>query len=197
MEKNIVRIRWEVNDCTYFKEIVREDVIIKLRNNGENSKKLIEAIEYSEDILFYENGRNKTDCIEYWFADGSKFQQDISKKCVQVFELIFMESNSKISDEIQLCWRIKGKNYSKLMDRKIILEEFKKFVYDYPENNIVSKQIVHYIPVAKEMYVNWDSTEPVKNVYLRTVSGECKGIPVIYHHKIVWQKLSELFEITM
>ena len=101
----------------------------------------------------------------------------------------------EISKNIRFLWRFKGENYSKQMDRQYVLEIFKGFIYDYPENNTISKQLTHYIPITEKLYVNWDSTEPVKCLYLETISGECKGLAIIYHHKIVWEKLAELYGV--
>ena len=156
---------------------------------------LIEAVELSEDILFYAEDNLKIFKLDYWFADGSKFQIELPKSCLWIFLQEVPKEKVEIPKNIRFLWRFKGENYSKQMDRQYVLEIFKGFIYDYPENNTISKQLTHYIPIAEKLYVNWESTEPVKCLYLGTISGECKGLAIIYHHKIVWEKLAELYGV--
>lgn len=161
----------------------------------QNTINLIEAIELSEDILFYVEDNLREFKLDYWFADGSKFQLEIPRSYLWIFLQEIPKEKTEILRNIKLSWRFKGENYSKEMDRQYVIDTFKGFIYDYPENNTISKRIVHYLPIAEELYVNWDSTEPVKCLYLRTISGECKGLAIIYHHKIVWEKLAELYGV--
>lgn len=161
----------------------------------QNIVNLIEAVELAEDIFFYVEDNIKDFKLDYWFPDGSKFTVRIPKSCLWIFLQEVPKDKVRIPETIRFSWMLKGESHNKEMDRKYVLEIFKSFIYDYPENNTISKQIVHYVPIIEEMYVNWDSTEPIKCLYLKTISGECKGLSVIYHHKIVWQKLAELYGV--
>ena len=90
-----------------------------------------------------------------------------------------------------------GKEYFKTLDRHQVENEFQIILDRNPENNLISKRIVHIMPMLEEAYISWDSTAENNSLFYKTYDNykEYKGIEIISHHKKVWAKLKELCDM--
>lgn len=87
---------------------------------------------------------------------------------------------------IVLTWTEKGTKHFKSMKKSGMLATFQGLAVGFSDNNEISLKMVEIIPEAEELYINWDSTADVNQLYYTLKDGRKSSIPIIYHHKIVW-----------
>lgn len=90
--------------------------------------------------------------------------------------------------KVILEWKRNGELFSRELERKEIFAVFDGLIKAHPENCEISKKIVEILPEVDKFIINWDSTVDVKELYYK-IGDKSKGIPIIYHHKIVWGQL--------
>lgn len=203
MEKEIL-LRWKRNQIESWRKMKREELnniflalIPPFSGKNENSKELVDIIRVVESIFInwtitlpeeYKEMR-----LDYWFADGNKGSLAINKDenpiIIALFNGICME-NSNIPSTFKMEWMVNGKEESKELDRENVRDIFQKLVFEYADNNGISKKIVSIVPYVEKFIINWDNTGEINSLYYTILdSDELKGIPISATHKEVWKRL--------
>ncbi|MBQ2937928.1 MAG: hypothetical protein IJE05_03490 [Clostridia bacterium] len=90
--------------------------------------------------------------------------------------------------KVILKWKRNGEFFQRELEREEIFAVFDGFIKSHPENCEISKKIVKILPEVDKFIINWDSTVDVKELYYK-IGDKTEGIPIIYHHKMVWGQL--------
>lgn len=90
--------------------------------------------------------------------------------------------------KVILKWKRNDEFFQKELEREEIFAVFDGLIKTHPENCEISKKIVEVLPKVDKFIIDWDSTVDVKELYYK-IGNKTKGIPIIYHHKIVWSQL--------
>lgn len=206
MEEN-VRIRWKRNSKYYCENLIKivliktfEDLLEKYPQNNSNSKELKRIIRISEDIFINWDETKATEDLKlyFWIADGSRGKLLIGPehKIVRMLLNGYCFAGEEIPNEFKMRWNIQGAEHVKILDRYQVQKEFEIILERNPENNEISKRIVHIMPVIKEAYVNWDNTANDNYLYYQLLEEDkCEGIRIGCHHKKVWNKLKQICDM--
>lgn len=206
--KNHVIVRWRKDNKDFFAVKEKEELIegfnaliVQDLIKSSDSEELIRIIRVSDDIFINWDETKETDTLElhFWITDGSKGKMDIEKehKIVRNFLSQICYYGKDIPQKFTMRWQVAGKEYFKTLDRHQVENEFQIILDRNPENNLISKRIVHIMPMLEEAYISWDSTAENNSLFYKTYDNykEYKGIEIISHHKKVWAKLKELCDM--
>lgn len=204
--KHHVIVRWRKDNKDFFTVKEKEEVtggfnalIVQHLIDGSDSEELIRIIHISDDIFINWDETEEKDPLKlrFWIADGSQGKMDIENKLVRNLLSQKCDSGKDIPDKFTMRWTLAGKEQVKILDREQVKKEFQTILERNPENNEISKRIVHIMPMLKEAYINWDSTAENNSLFYKTLDDydNCKGIEIIKHHKKVWTKLKELCDM--
>lgn len=186
---------WSVRDRNTL-TIPFETLIPAFPGGNENSKQLVEIINYSESVFInWDTVTEETDLnLEYWMADGNRGMLRITNEHTVVRMLLkgnFIEGEI-IPLEFAVEWTYQGIKNSQMFSRKKIMEIFQKVITENPENNGKAKKIASIIPYVKNFYINWDGTATINALFYTTLSKEESSIPIEVYHKKVWRKLKKI-----
>lgn len=204
--KHHVIVRWRKDNKDFFTVKEKEEVtggfnalIVQHLIDSSDSEELIRIIHISDDIFINWDETEEKDPLKlrFWIADGSQGKMDIENKLVRNLLSQKCDSGKDIPDKFTMRWTLAGKEQVKILDREQVKKEFQTILERNPENNEISKRIVHIMPMLKEAYINWDSTAENNSLFYKTLDDydNCKGIEIIKHHKKVWTKLKELCDM--
>ena len=204
--KHHVIVRWRKDNKDFFTVKEKEEVtggfnalIVQHLIDSSDSEELIRIIHISDDIFINWDETEEKDPLKlrFWIADGSQGKMDIENKLVRNLLSQKCDSGKDIPDKFTMRWTVAGKEQVKILDREQVKKEFQTILERNPENNEISKRIVHIMPMLKEAYINWDSTAENNSLFYKTLDDydNCKGIEIIKHHKKVWTKLKELCDM--
>lgn len=206
--KHHVIVRWRKDNRDFFvvkeKEEVTEGInalIVQHLIRSSDSEELIRIIHISDDIFINWDETEETEPLKlhFWITDGSQGKMEIEKEQKLVRNLLskMCDFGKDIPDKFTMRWTLEGKEQVKILDREQVKKEFQIILDRNPENNGISKRIVHIMPMLKEAYINWDSTAENNSLFYKTLDDydNCKGIEIIKHHKKVWTKLKELCDM--
>lgn len=204
--KHHVIVRWRKDNKDFFTVKEKEEVtggfnalIVQHLMDSSDSEELIRIIHISDDIFINWDETEEKDPLKlrFWIADGSQGKMDIENKLVRNLLSQKCDSGKDIPDKFTMRWTLAGKEQVKILDREQVKKEFQTILERNPENNEISKRIVHIMPMLKEAYINWDSTAENNSLFYKTLDDydNCKGIEIIKHHKKVWTKLKELCDM--
>ena len=204
MRDHVVIVRWKRNNKFFWRKkekqvIIKafEDLIEKHPKNNSNSKELKRIIRISDDIFIDFDVTSQSDDMKlyFWLSDGTKGKLKIGSEHKVVRALLngYCFNGEEIPNTFELKWRKNGRDFKTSKDRHSVLKEFQKILEGNPENNEISKRIVHIMPLVKEIYINWDSTAENNQLYYKTVyKYDFDGFEIGCHHKKVWKKLQEI-----
>ena len=204
--KNHVIVRWRKNSKDFFavkeKEEVTEGInalIVQHLISSLDSEELTRIIHISDDIFINWDETEETEPLElrFWIPDGSQGKMNIENKLVRNLLSQKCDSGKDIPDKFTIRWMLAGKEQVKILDREQVKKEFQTMLEMNPEDNDISKRIVHIMPMLKEAYINWDNTAENNSLFYKTLDDcdKYKGIEIIGHHKKVWTKLKELCDM--
>lgn len=204
--KHHVIVRWRKDNKDFFTVKEKKEVtggfnalIVQHLIDSSDSEELIRIIHISDDIFINWDETEEKDPLKlrFWIADGSQGKMDIENKLVRNLLSQKCDSGKDIPDKFTMRWTLAGKEQVKILDREQVKKEFQTILERNPENNEISKRIVHIMPMLKEAYINWDSTAENNSLFYKTLDDydNCKGIEIIKHHKKVWTKLKELCDM--
>mgnify|MGYP007094042275 CR=1 FL=1 len=202
--KEHVIVRWKRNNKFFWKKEEKqvvieafEDLIEKHPKNNSNSKELKRIIRISDDIFIDFDVTSPSDDMKlyFWLPDGTNGKLEIGNEHKVVRALLngYCFNGEEIPSTFEIKWRKDGKDFCTLKDRYSVLKEFQTILEGNPENNEMSKRIVHIMPLVKEIYINWDSTAENNQLYYKLVyKDSLEGFEIGCYHKKVWRKLQEI-----
>lgn len=195
-------IRWKKGNKEFFIVMDKENLVEKIIQdiiNVTDIEELTRIIQVSDDIFIDWDKTKETGNLKlyFWITDGSKGKKCIEHKpVIQLLKSICNDGNY-IPDIFTMEWQIEGQKHKKTLERKQVENMFQVLLDGNPENNEISKRIVHILPMMQEAYINWDNTAKNNSLYYKTYddSENYKGIEIISHHKKVWTELKKICDM--